>query len=89
MEGGGGGVALRENHDTLSQEQQRGSERGIERAPKRQLSFCNGGGGGWLTTHCTVCLEHHGNRGREGLSERERERERGRGSRTSLVPATF
>lgn len=27
--------------------------------------------GGWLTTHCTGCLEHHGNKEREGLREAE------------------
>lgn len=68
----GGGGYWEKNHDTPSRAIERGSERENERAQKRQLSFCNGTVcGGWLTTRRTGCLEHHGNREREGLREAE------------------
>lgn len=69
---GGGGGLLRENHDTVSQEQQREGVR--EKLRERKSGSSHSvmeRGGGWLTTHCTGCLEHHGNKEREGLREAE------------------
>lgn len=63
---------LRENHDTFSQEHQREGVRDKLRERKSGSShsvmeIC----GGWLTTRCTDCLKHHGNRERERLREAE------------------
>lgn len=48
-----------------------GGLRQIERAQKRQLSFCNGACGGWLSTRRASCPQHHGNKERPRLKERE------------------